>query len=225
MNQMVILKFGVGVFLCCKEDMLLIMGQGIYMVDYQLEGCFYLVVVCLLMVYVRIMFGNVEDFCEMDGVQLVLIGVDVVGKVMLIQVRLKQIDGFNFLLLLQLFLCSDIVCYVGDVIVYIVVDDLNVVKNVVEMFEIDYELLFVVVEMEDVFVDGVEKVWLDFGINVVFIFGYGDEVKMDVVFVEVFKIVFIDLVNNCIVVNYMELCGCVVEFDGGSDCYWLILGI
>lgn len=224
MNQMVTPKFGVGAPLRRKEDMPLITGKGIYTADYQPEGCLHSVVVRSSMAHARVTLGNVDDLRGMEGVKLVLTGADVAGKAMPTQARLKQIDGSNFPLPVQPLLCSDTVRYVGDAIAYIVADDLNAAKNAAEMLEIDYEPLTVVVEMDDALADGAEKVWPELGTNVAFTYGHGDEAKTDAAFANAAKTVSIDLVNNRIVANYMELRGCVAEFDGASDRYRLTLG-
>ncbi len=57
-----------------------------------------------------------------------------------------------------------------------------------------------------------------------FTYGQGDQSKTDAAFEKADKVVSIDVVNNRIVANYMELRGCVAEFDAASDRFKLTVG-
>lgn len=224
MNQMATPKFGVGAPLRRKEDLPLITGEGIYTGDYQPEGCLHSFVLRSAMAHAKISIANADEVRTMDGVRMVLTGADVAGKSMPTRAILKQIDGSNFNLPTQPLLCSDTVRYVGDAIAFVVADTLQGARDAAEMLEVDYDPLDVVVEMEDALAPDAVKVWPEFGTNVAFTFGHGDAEKTDTAFANAAKTVSIDLVNNRIVANYMELRGCVAEFDSSSDRFKLTLG-
>ena len=224
MNQMVTPKFGVGAPLRRKEDEPLITGKGIYTGDYMPEGCLHGVVVRSAMAHARISLGNVDEIREMDGVRLVLTGAELEGRTMPCRARPKQIDGSNFAAPDQPVLCSDEVRYVGDAIAFIVADDVNAARNAAEMLEIDYDPLDVVVGIEQALAPDAVKVWPEFGTNVAFTYGQGDQSRTDAAFEKADKVVSIDVVNNRIVANYMELRGCVAEFDAASDRFKLTVG-
>ncbi|MCX2722005.1 xanthine dehydrogenase family protein molybdopterin-binding subunit [Roseibium salinum] len=222
MNQMVTPKFGVGAPLRRKEDEPLITGHGIYTADYKPEGCLHSYVVRSAMAHAKISLGNVDEIRAMNGVRMVLTGAELAGKNMPCQGRPKQIDGTNFKAPDQPVLCSDEVRYVGDAIAFIVADDFDTARNAGEMLEVDYDPLDVVVGIENASAPDAVKVWPEFGTNVAFTYGQGDESKTEDAFAEADRVVSIDLVNNRVVANYMELRGAVAEFDG--DRFRLTLG-
>lgn len=224
MNQMATPKFGVGAPLRRKEDAPLITGKGIYTADYQPEGCLHSVVVRSAMAHARITVGNADDIRAMDGVHLLLTGTEVADKAMPTKARLKQIDGSKVPLPVQPLLCAQTVRYVGDAIAFIVADDVNTARNAAEMLEIDYEPLDVVVGMEDALAEGAVKVWPEFGSNIAFTFGHGDQARTEAAFARAHRTVSIDVVNNRIVANYMELRGCVAEPDRDGGRFKLTLG-
>ena len=224
MNQMVTPKFGVGAPLRRKEDQPLITGEGIYTGDYQVDGSLHGYVVRSSMAHATISIENLDEIRAMDGVHMVLAGADVVGTAMPTMALLKQIDGTDFNLPVQELLCSDTVRYVGDAIAFIVADDVNTAKSAAEMLEVDYEPLDVVVEMEDALKPDAVKVWPDFGTNIAFTFGHGDQDKTETAFAKADKVVSVELVNNRVVANYMELRGCVVEYSGETERFKLTLG-
>ncbi|WP_420414418.1 xanthine dehydrogenase family protein molybdopterin-binding subunit [Roseibium sp.] len=224
MNQMATPKFGVGAPLRRKEDLPLITGQGTYTGDYQPEGCLHGYVVRSAMAHAKISVDNADDVRALEGVRLVLTGADVAGKAMPTQALLKQIDGTDFNLPVQGLLCTDTVRYVGDAIAFIVADSVSAARDAAEMLEVDYDPLDVVVEMEDALADDTVKVWPEFGTNIAFTFGHGDQDKTEAAFAKAAKTVSIDVVNNRIVANYMELRGCVAEFDSASERFKVTLG-
>jgi aerobic carbon-monoxide dehydrogenase large subunit len=224
MNQIATPKFGVGAPLRRKEDAPLITGQGIYTADYTPEGCLHGYVVRSAMAHAKISVDNADEIRGMDGVHLVLTGAEVAGKTMPTLALLKQEDGSNFNLPPQPVLCSDEVRYVGDAIAFIVADDIEIAKNAAEMLEIDYDPLDVVVGIENALAPDAVNVWPEFGTNVAFTFGQGDQTKTEDAFAKADKVVSIELVNNRIVANYLELRGCVAEFDQAQERFKLTVG-
>lgn len=224
MNQMVTPKFGVGAPLRRKEDEPLITGQAIYTGDYQPEGCLHGVVVRSAMAHARIRVENADDIRSMEGVRLVLTGADVEGYTLPTMARLKQIDGTDYWLPPQPLLCAEEVRYVGDAIAFVVADDINSARDAAEALEVDYEPLDLVIDIKDALAPDAVKVWPEHGTNLAFTFGHGDEAKTDAAFAAADRTVSIEIVNNRIVANYMELRGCVAEFDPGSERYKLTLG-
>jgi len=224
MNQMVTPKFGVGAPLRRKEDDPLVTGQGIYTADYMPEGCLHGVVVRSAMAHAKISLENTDDVRQMDGVHLVLTGAELAGRTMPTRARPKQIDGSDFQLPPQPVLCADEVRFVGDAIAFIVADSVNAAKDAAEALEVDYEPLDVVVGIENALAPDAVKVWPEFGTNVAFTYGQGDESKTEAAFAGADRIVSVDLENNRIVANYMELRGCVAEFDPESSRFKLTVG-
>ncbi|MCV0427474.1 MAG: xanthine dehydrogenase family protein molybdopterin-binding subunit, partial [Roseibium sp.] len=224
MNKMVTPKFGVGAPLRRKEDEPLVTGQGIYTGDYMPEGCLHGYMVRSAMAHARIKVENADEIRELDGVRLVLTGAETTGMTMPMMARIKQVDGTHFEIPPQPVLCSDEVRYVGDAIAFIVADDLNTARNAAEMLEVDYDPLDVVVGIENALAPNAVKVWPDRDDNIAFRFGQGDQAKTDAAFAKADKVVSIDVVNNRIVANYMELRGCVSEFNSDTERYKVTLG-
>lgn len=224
MNQIATPKFGVGAPLRRKEDEPLITGQGIYTGDYMPEGCLHGFVVRSAMAHAKISVENADEIRAMEGVHLVLTGAELEGKKMPTQARLKQADGTDYWLPPQPVLCSDTVRYVGDAIAFVVADDLETAKSAAEMLEVDYDPLDLVVGIENALAADAVQVWPEHGSNVAFTFGQGDEAKTDAAFAEADRVVSVELVNNRIVANYMELRGCVAEYDAEADRFQLTLG-
>jgi len=113
----------------------------------------------------------------------------------------------------------DEVCYVGEMIVMVVVRDCYIVEDVVGWIVVFYELLEVVVDIE-VFVVNGACVYCDCLDNVVVcvVEEYGD---VDVVFVMVVKVFEWCFEIECSVVMLLEGCVVVVCFDeeGGLFVY------
>lgn len=224
MNQMVTPKFGVGAPLRRKEDEPLITGKGIYTGDYQPDGCLHGVVVRSAMAHAKIRIENAEDIRAVEGVRLVLTGADVEGYTLPTMARLKQIDGTDHWLPPQPLLCPDEVRHVGDAIAFVIADDVNIARDAAEMLEVDYEPLDVVVGIEDALAPDAVKVWPEHGSNLAFTFGHGSEARTNAAFEAADQTVAIEIVNNRIVANYMELRGCVAEYNGDTERYKLTLG-
>ncbi|MES0882600.1 xanthine dehydrogenase family protein molybdopterin-binding subunit [Roseibium sp. SCP14] len=224
MNQMVTPKFGVGAPLRRKEDEPLITGQGIYTADYTPEGCLHGYVVRSAMAHAKISVENANEIREMEGVRLVLTGAELAGKTLPMMAKLKQIDGTHFDVPPHPVLCSDEVRFVGDAIAFVVAEDLNTARNAAEMLEVDYEPLDVVIGIENALAPDAVKVWPEFDSNVAFTFGQGLHARTEEAFASADKVVSIDVVNNRVVANYMELRGCVAEFNAGDGRFKLTLG-
>ncbi|MHA7777626.1 xanthine dehydrogenase family protein molybdopterin-binding subunit [Roseibium sp. M-1] len=224
MNQMITPKFGVGAPLRRKEDETLITGKGLYTADYVPEGSLTGVMVRSAMAHAKIALPNVDDIRAMDGVHLVLTGAELEGRKMPCRARPPQIDGSAFPVPEQPVLCLDEVRYVGDAIAFVVADNAETAKNAAEMLEVDYEPLDVVVGIDNALAPDAVKVWPGFDSNVAFTYGQGDQAKTDAAFASAAKVVAIDVVNNRIVANYMELRGCVAEFDAASERFKLTVG-
>ncbi|MCL4137371.1 UNVERIFIED_CONTAM: hypothetical protein GTU68_040948, partial [Idotea baltica] len=103
-------------------------------------------------------------------------------------------------------------------------DDLQTARSAAEALEVDYDALDVVVGIENALAPDAVKVWPDFGTNVAFTYGQGDQARTEEAFSGADKVVSVDLVNNRVVANYMELRGCVAEFDPESGRFKLTLG-
>lgn len=71
------------------------------------------------------------------------------------------------------------------------------------------------------FVMGGEVFYFEVLENWVYYWGIGDEVVVVVVIVLVVYVVIVEVLDNCIIVNLMELCGCYVEVEDG--CLYLCL--
>ncbi len=224
MNEMLTPKFGVGAPLRRKEDQPLVTGQGIYTGDYKPEGCLHAHVVRSAMAHAKISVENVEDVRAMAGVHLVLTGAELAGKTMPTMALLKQLDGTDFKLPPQPVLCSDTVRFVGDTIAFIVADDAVTARDAAEALEVDYDPLDVVTDYAGALAEDGPKVWPEFGTNVAFTLGHGDEAKADAAMAGADKVVSIEIVNNRVVANYMELRGCVAEYDAAGDKFKLTLG-
>lgn len=120
-------KFGCSQLVKWVEDVWFLIGYGCYVDDIVFEGVLVVYFLWLFVVYGVIKELDLDEVCVVDGVYLVVILVDleVVGVcVVLLSDFVINIDGIKGVCFECLMLVCDCVCYVGEVVVMIVVDSL-----------------------------------------------------------------------------------------------------
>lgn len=225
MNQMAPKKFGIGAPLRRKEDAKLIRGEGIYTDDHVPEGCLRAFVLRSAMAHARIALSGVDAARSAAGVHLVLTAAEIADiKPMPTRAVLPQKNGEKHAVPRHEVLCSDTVRFVGDAIAFIVADTLEQAQEAADLIEVDYDPLPVVIGMEAALAEGAPLIWPEFGSNVAFVLGQGDDAGCEAAFAKAERVVAIDVENNRLVANYMEPRGCVAEFDAATGRLTLTAG-
>lgn len=225
MNNQAPRKFGVGAPVRRKEDAALITGKGRYTDDIRVEGSLHSFVLRSAMAFARFTLEGVEDARAMPGVELVLTAEDLDQiNPMPTKTVMRQHDGTKHYCPPQPVLCRDTVRYVGDAIAFIVAQDLETAKAAAELIFVDYDGLDTVIGLEAALDEGAPLVWEEAGSNRAFSYGQGDEADCEAAFAKAAKTVSIKVDNNRLIANYMELRGCVAEYDESSERFTLTLG-
>ncbi len=120
-------------------------------------------------------------------------------------------------------LAEGMVRHIGEAIVAVVAETLEIAQDASEAIELEIEELPAVLDMKDALADGAPKVHEDLTSNLCFDWGFLEDNKaaVDAAFESAHHVTTLDLVNNRCVANPMEPRCAVAEFDAGTDEYTL----
>jgi carbon-monoxide dehydrogenase large subunit len=215
-------KFGVGQPVRRVEDVRFITGQGHYTDDYRPEGAVHAFMLRSPHAHARFRIGDLAAARAMPGVLLVLTHADVahLGDVPCLA-AVENSDGSTMATPPYPLLCRDTVRHVGDAVAFVVAETLLQARDAAEAIEIEWEPLDAVVGIEGAEAVGAGPVWPEAPGNVAFDTAVGDREKTERAFAAADRVVFLRLVNNRLVTNYLEARDCVAEFHD-ADARWTI---
>ncbi|MEJ1161658.1 xanthine dehydrogenase family protein molybdopterin-binding subunit [Prosthecomicrobium sp. N25] len=219
-------KFGLGASIQRIEDQTLITGKGRYTSDITPAGTVTGYVLRSAMAHARFTLSGVEDARSAPGVHLVLTADDIADVMEDIPCKgiVREVNGKWPWIPPRPVLNLSTVRHVGDPIAFIVADTLNDAKSAAEMIEVDYVPLDVAVETRSALDPDTPVVWPEKGTNLAFEYFLGDKAKADAAFASAAKTVSLEVVNNRLVVNYMETRAAIGEYDPAADRYTLTAG-
>jgi carbon-monoxide dehydrogenase large subunit len=218
-------KFGLGAPVRRKEDQAFVTGHGRYVGDIVVPGMLYAALVRSTVAHARITVGDLAAARGAEGVRLVLTAADLSGYgAMPCKALLPQPDGSMPEVPARPLLCDDVVRHVGEPIAFIVADSLDEALAAAELVEVDYDPLPTVVDTAAALAADAPLVWPERGSNLAFEFALGDADKTAAAFSRAARVARIELVNQRLVVNYMEPRGCIAEYDAGTGRWTLTVG-
>jgi carbon-monoxide dehydrogenase large subunit len=107
--------------------------------------------------------------------------------------------------------------HLGEAVALVVAPTEQAVHDAVEAVEVEYEPLSPVIAIEDAEKAGAPLVWDEIRGNRLFAIEAGDKAATDAAFARASEIVEIEVVNNRVIINFMEPRGCVASYDPGTQ--------
>ena len=193
-----------------REDPRLIMGRGTYVDDVQLPRMTYAAILRSPYAHARIRSINVDQAKALPGVVAVLTGTDLQGKNVPCGWTLPDMKVAP-----HPALAVGKVRYTGDAVAVVVAEERYIARDAVDLIEVDYEPLPVVVDAEKAIQPGAPQLHEEVPQNTTFVWKVagGDT---DKAFREAEVVVKERLVNQRLIPNAIEPRGMVAQYNPGS---------
>ena len=213
------IKFGIGQPVSRFEDARFITGRGRYVADINLPRQLYGVVVMSPHAHARIKSIDTAKAKVADGVVAVLTGADIKHDKLgsLVPLMPEDMGGPPGFRTLRPILSSDRVRAVGDRVAFVVAETLAEARNAAELVAVDYELLPVVIDLEDAVKPGASAVWDEAPNNVAVALIMGNKEATDAAFAKAKHVVSVKLVNNRVNANSIEPRATIGQYSPDSD--------
>ena len=216
------MKFGLGQPVKRVEDAKFITGRGQYTADVEPDGTLHAVVVRSPHARATFTLGDRAAALAVPGARLVLTAADVADLGALpCLAPVDNSDGSAMALPPYPVLADGMVRHVGDAVALVVADTLDAAQAAAEAFEVTYEALPAVVEVQDAIAGGVPAVWPEAPGNIAYDKDLGDKAGTDAAFAAAARVVSLTVVNNRLIANYLEPRAAVGEYDAASGRYTL----
>ncbi|HEU5140753.1 MAG TPA: molybdopterin cofactor-binding domain-containing protein [Bacillales bacterium] len=197
-----------------REDPRLITGNGNYTDDIQLPGMLYAAVLRSPHAHARIKRIDVSEAREAEGVAAVYTGQDLAGKMEPIPTAWLPPDS-DMKTPAHPALAVDTVRYVGDGVALVVADDRYIARDALDLIEVEYEELPVVVSQEEAMKDGAAQLHEDVPNNLAFHWKAGEVPE------EVFEQAEVSVRQRFnqqrLIPNPMEMRAAVAQYNPGSQ--------
>ena len=193
-----------------REDPRLIMGRGTFVDDIQLPRMTYAAILRSPYAHARIRGINVSKAKALPGVVAVMTGADLQGKNVPCGWTLPDIKVAP-----HPALAVGKVRYTGDAVAVVVADERYIARDALDLIEVDFEPLPVVVDAEKAIQPGAPQLHDEVPNNTTFVWrvGGGD---IDKAFREAEVVVKERIVNQRLIPNAIEPRGMVAEYNPGS---------
>lgn len=193
-----------------REDPRLIMGRGTYVDDIQLPRMTYAAILRSPYAHARIRSINVAKAKALPGVVAVMTGADLQGKNVPCGWTLPDIKVAP-----HPALAVGKVRYTGDAVAVVVADERYIARDALDLIEVDFEPLPVVVDAEQAIQPGAPQLHDEVPNNTTFVWkvGGGD---IDKAFREAEVVVKERIVNQRLIPNAIEPRGMVAQYTPGS---------
>ena len=208
-------KFGISQPVRRVEDQRFLRGEGTYIEDLTLPGQLRAVFLRSAVAHANITVGAAAAKTA-PGVHMVLTGADLETAIQndIDKLTLPNRDGTTSATPKRPILALDRVRYVGEPIACVIADTVAEGKDALELIEVDYEDLPVVIEMTDAMAEGAPVLHDEAPDNICYDWGIGDQDATEAALAAAHRVVTMDAVNNRVHVASMETRGCVAACDG-----------
>ena len=205
------------------EDLRLLTGQGRYTDDVVPSGCSYLAFVRSPHAHAKIRGIDTTAALKLPGVA-VMTGADLqaAGVKPILNPRDSLGAGFpsfaNELVIPPWrALAVGKVRHVGEAVALVVAPTESGARDAAEAVRVDYDPLRPVIEIEDAEKVGAPLVWDELRGNQLFAIEAGDKTATDAAFARAAQVVEIEVVNNRVIINYLEPRGCIASYDATTQ--------
>ena len=201
------------------EDLRLLMGQGRYTDDVVSSGCSHLVFIRSPHAHARIRSIDATAALKIPGVA-VMTGADLqaAGVRPILNPRDSLGAGypsFTDELIIPPWhaLAVGKARHVGDAVALVVAPTEIGARDAAETVRVDYDLLEPVIEIEDAARAGAPLVWDEIRGNQLFAIEAGDKSATDAAFARAAEVVEVEVINNRVIIHFMEPRGCIASYD------------
>jgi aerobic carbon-monoxide dehydrogenase large subunit len=222
-----LMKFGVGQPVPRQEDPTLLQGQGRYSDDVNLPNQAHAVMVRSQVAHGMIKGIDISQAKGMPGVLGVWTGADLnaagYGPLKTL-IPVPNRDGSAMKTPIRHSLATDKVRFVGDPVAFVVAETLAEAKDAAEAVVVDIEALPAVTDSRAAAEPDAPVVFDEVPDNVCLDYHYGDSAKVEEAFAKAAHVVRLPLISNRIVVCAMEPRSATGHYDAASDRYTLHAG-
>ncbi len=219
------MKYGVGQSVRRVEDAELIRGEGRYVADMVPADALRLAILRSPHAHARFSVGDLSEVRAMPGVRLVLTADDVseLGDLPCMG-QVKNHKGEPMSPQLRPVLARGVARYAGEPVVAVVAETSEAARDAVEAVMVDWETLTPALGSRAASEAGAPLVHPDNGSNIAFDTVLGDQAATDAAFARAAHVARVEIVNNRLVVNYMETRGILAEYDRDTERFTLAVG-
>ena len=197
------------------EDPRFLQGQGRYVANVHLPGMAYVAILRSPYAHAKINSINTDKAAALEGVVAVFTGQDLVDGGLN-----PLISGWNNPDQVNppyYQLAVDTARYVGDGVAAVVADTAYIADDALQLIEVDYEALPVVVDARAAIVDGAPQLHDDAPNNISFHWPLGDQEAMEKAFAEADHVIELELVNQRLIPNAIEPRAAVAQWNAINE--------
>lgn len=202
-----------------REDRRFLTGAGQFSADIQLPGQAHAVVVRSPHAHARLLSIAVEEARAAPGVLAVYTAADIADAVSGPLLSMANMPPFDVAGRPdgpaaegnQPVLAEEVVRYAGEPVAFVVADSAEQARDGAERVLVDYEPLPAVMEYEQALAPDAPAVWPEAPDNLSFVWERGDRAAVDAAFDGAAHVARVDLINNRVVVAFMEPRAAVAE--------------
>jgi carbon-monoxide dehydrogenase large subunit len=205
-----------------KEDPRLITGAGQYLDDIKLPGMAHVAILRSPHAHARIRGIDTAAARALPGVLDVITGADLVDSVNPLPCAMPA-GGVENHLPPHRVLAVDTVRYTGDGVAAVVAENPYIARDALDLIDVDYEPLPVVVDQEAAMADGAPQLHAEAPGNVCMYWTAGDAAASDAAIKSADVVVRQRLRNQRLIPNPLEPRGAVARYDAGTGDYTLWL--
>ncbi len=201
------------------EDLRLLTGQGRYTDDVVPSGCSYLVFVRSPYAHAKICGIDATAALKLPGVAVITgADLDAAGVKPILNPRDSLGAGYpsftdDMVIPPWRALAVGKARHVGEAVALVVAPTEASAHEAAEGVVVEYDPLRPVIEIVDAEKAGAPLVWDEIRGNQLFAIEAGDKAATDAAFARAAQVVEIEVVNNRVIINYMEPRGCIARFD------------
>jgi aerobic carbon-monoxide dehydrogenase large subunit len=214
------MAFGVGQPVTRKEDPRFLTGRGKYVADIDLARQTHAVFIFSPHAHATIKSIKVDEALKSPGVIAVLTGKDYVadklGPIMA-EAMPEDFGGPKAYRSQHFPLAVDRVRYVGERVAVVIAETEAQARDALDLVEIEYEELPVVVRAADAVKDGAPQIYSESPKNICFTLRMGNVDAVEPAFAKAAHVTKLELFNNRLNAFTMEPRGCVAEYDTGTE--------
>jgi carbon-monoxide dehydrogenase large subunit len=205
------------------EDLRLLTGRGRYTDDVAPSGCSYLVFVRSPYAHAKIGAIDATVALKLPGVAVMTgADLDAAGVKPILNPRDSLGAGYpsftdDMVIPPWRALAVGKARHVGEAVALVVAPTEACAREAAEAVEVDYNPLRPVIGIEDAERAGAPIVWDEIRGNQLFAIEAGDKGATDDAFARAAQVVEIEVVNNRVIINYMEPRGCIARYDEASQ--------
>lgn len=223
---------GIGAAMPRKEDHRFLTGSGQFSDDIRSPGALAAVILRAPLPHAEIGGIDVALAQAAPGVRLILTAADLEGEIAgpipsfstVPPFDVGRLDGGDAAVAAQYPLARARVRYLGEPVAVVVADSLSQAQDAAELIAVDYTPLGAVMEIADALDPSAPQIWPDAPGNISFDWATGDAEATEAAFAAAHHVSRLALVNNRVVINFMEPRAAVAGYDETNGRLTLQLG-